>query len=261
MFFSLYSTAARQGMVYRTSFWLVFMGTMGVAVGELASVFIVFDHVPAIGGWAVWEVVFMGSLALLPFSLAHLVEGGLNDVAMLVKSGDMDRLLVRPVSPLVQALAYRGELKDLSRTIMAIFGMGLSMSMLDVEWGLLQIAMTGVAIVAGTCVYLALFIAGAATTFWTVERVEAFNMFTYGGLTMAQYPMSVYRPWLRGLFLFVIPVGFVAYYPSLIILERDDPLGMPRWIGWLAPMAGAVFLTVALWYWRRGVDKYQSTGS
>lgn len=261
MFCLLFGTAARQGMVYRTSFWLVFFGTLGVAGGELASVFIVFSHTPAIGGWGVWEVVFMGSLALLPFSLAHLIEGGLNDVSMLVKTGDMDRLLVRPVSPLVQAFAFRGELKDLSRTVAAVIGMTWSLSMLDASLGPLEIAMMAVAVVSGFLVYLALFIAGAATTFWTVDRVEAFNMFTYGGLTLAQYPVSIYRPWLRSLFLFVIPVGFVAYYPSLVILGREDPLGMPQWIGWLAPVAGVVFLAASLWYWRLGVNKYQSTGS
>jgi ABC-2 type transport system permease protein len=45
------------------------------------------------------------------------------------------------------------------------------------------------------------------------------------------------------------------------ILGRADPLGAPAFVGWIAPLAGPVFLILSLQVWRIGVRHYRSTGS
>jgi ABC-2 type transport system ATP-binding protein len=45
------------------------------------------------------------------------------------------------------------------------------------------------------------------------------------------------------------------------ILGHADPLGAPAYVGWIAPLAGPVFLAVCLQVWRFGVRHYRSTGS
>ena len=65
----------------------------------------------------------------------------------------------------------------------------------------------------------------ATTAFWTTESLEVWNAFTYGGVTMSQYPLEIYRPWFRRFFIFVIPLGCINYLPGVAILGRPDPLG------------------------------------
>jgi len=78
---------------------------------------------------------------------------------------------------------------------------------------------------------------------------------------MSQYPIAIYRPWFRQLFTYVIPLGCVTYFPVIAVLGRPDPLGSPLRFQQLAPLAGVLFLTVALQVWKVGVWHYRSTGS
>ena len=86
----------------------------------------------------------------------------------------------------------------------------------------------------------------ATSAFWTVETLEVWNAFTYGGVTMSQYPLAIYRSWFRALFTYVIPLGCASYFPGVAILGRSDPLGAPAIVGWIAPLAGPVFLVLCL---------------
>lgn len=78
---------------------------------------------------------------------------------------------------------------------------------------------------------------------------------------VAQYPLTIYRPWFRRFFTFVIPLACVNYFPALAILGRPDPLGMPVFLQWIAPLIGVGFLVVTLQVWKIGVRHYRSTGS
>jgi ABC-2 type transport system permease protein len=78
---------------------------------------------------------------------------------------------------------------------------------------------------------------------------------------MARFPVSIYRGWLRRLFVWVIPLATVNYLPLHALLGRADPLGAPAWVGWASPLAGVIFLAVSVQVWRIGVRRYQSTGS
>ena len=88
-----------------------------------------------------------------------------------------------------------------------------------------------------------------------------FNVLTYGGIQAAQFPLSLYAAWFRNFLIFVVPLGCVAYYPVLAILDQPDPLGAPDW--WLptAPAMGFAFLSLSFLAWRAGISRYTSTGS
>ena len=73
-----------------------------------------------------------------------------------------------------------------------------------------------------------------------------------GGVQMTQFPLTVYRPWLRSIFLYVVPVGFVSYFPSLVVLGKSDPLSFPGVTPYLSPLVTAVFTAAVLAFWRLG---------
>jgi ABC-2 type transport system permease protein len=87
------------------------------------------------------------------------------------------------------------------------------------------------------------------------------NAFTFGGEELSSYPLSIYNRPLRAVFLYLVPLGFANYPAALLLLGRTDPHGLPSWLAWLAPIVAALFLAVALAFWRLGVSKYTSTGA
>ena len=101
----------------------------------------------------------------------------------------------------------------------------------------------------------------ATLAFWTTESLEIFNALTYGGVQTSQFPLTIYRPWFQKIFIFVVPLAAVSYFPSLAIMGRSDPLGSTLLAQYLSPLVGFAFLIVSLQVWKVGVRHYQSTGS
>jgi ABC-2 type transport system permease protein len=62
-------------------------------------------------------------------------------------------------------------------------------------------------------------------------------------------------------FAYGLGFGFVAYYPTLTLIDRADPLGAPVALGYASPLVAAVVAAAAWLVWRTGVRRYASTGS
>jgi len=129
-------------------------------------------------------------------------------------------------------------------------------STLAIAWSPANIALLLAAMAGGVCLFLGLSLILATIAFWTVEPLEIMNAFTDGGAYTAQYPMSIYRPWFRRFFTYVVPLACANYLPALAILDRAPSPAL-----WLTPLAGVLFLLLTVQLWRVGVRHYMSTGS
>ena len=69
-----------------------------------------------------------------------------------------------------------------------------------------------------------------------------------------RYPLSIYTRGVRLLLAFVIPFGFMNYFPASYFLHKaDNGLGLPIAVGVLTPAVGLVFLLIAYACWRFGL--------
>ena len=124
-----------------------------------------------------------------------------------------------------------------------------------------RVVLLVVAPVAGAVLFSAIFIGFATVAFWWIESGELGNAVTYGGRDFTSYPTAIYGGWFRRIFGFFLGLGFVAYYPTLFLLDLPDPVGLPRWAGWVSLLAAPVAMGAAALVWRTGVRHYRSTGS
>jgi ABC-2 type transport system permease protein len=136
-----------------------------------------------------------------------------------------------------------------------------SVNALEVAWNPAKAALLLSMVLCSSCIFGGLFVLQATLSFWTVEGLEIWNAVTYGGTETAQYPLTIYRPWFRRFFTFVVPLVCANYLPAGAILGRPDPFGMPPIVQWCAPLIGFLFLIACLQAWRVGVHHYRSTGS
>ena len=240
------------------------MATAGHLVGtgiEFLGILALFDRFGALPGWSLAEVAFFYGLADLTFGIADALSPGFANFGALVKSGDFDRILLRPRTAVLQLLGQELTLKRIGRMSQGLVVLVWASHSAEIDWTLARGALLGATVVGGVCLFLGLVILQATAAFWTTETLEVWNAFTYGGNYAAQYPLPIYRPWFRRFFTFVIPLACINYLPGIAILGRADPLGLPPVAGWLSPLAGVAFLVAALAAWRVGVRYYMSTGS
>ena len=87
------------------------------------------------------------------------------------------------------------------------------------------------------------------------------NILTYGGHELNQYPAHIYPLGLRRFFTYIVPTLFLAYYPTLYVLDKPDPTGMPPWVRFIGPLIGLGAFAGAMAIWRIGIRHYRSTGT
>jgi ABC-2 type transport system permease protein len=109
-------------------------------------------------------------------------------------------------------------------------------------------------------IFGSVWVIGACIAFWTTDGGEFTNAFTYGGTFLAQYPIDIYSAWLRRFLAYLVPLAFVCYFPALFILDKPDPLGLPRFVELASPAVALVAASAAGLIWRFAVRHYRSAG-
>lgn len=245
-------------MQYPASFIMLSLGHfLGTAI-DILGIWVLFDRFQMVQGWTLFEVGLIYGAIQMGFALAEALARGFDTFDLVIKKGDFDRLLLRPVSPLLQVAARNVQVMRIGRFIQ---GLGvLVLSVYKLSFPILSIY--GLAIlfsILGTmALFYGLFIIQATICFWTIESLEIMNITTYGGMQAGQYPMSIYNKVFRLVFTLLIPLACVAYYPIATLLKHEH---IPLLLGVCAPLAGFIFLFFACQLWRFGVYHYRSTGS
>lgn len=261
VYFVLLGASLRSQLAYRRSFLLEVFGRFWVTALELVAVVVLVGHVGELGGFDRAEVVYLYGVACVGLAVAELLTDGINDMPELIRLGSFDALLVRPAPILLQVLGRQCRVFHVGRALQGALALVWALWALPWHPGPLEVAMLVVNVLGAVAVYVAIFVAEGATCIFTVQSSELFNAFSYGGVEMTRYPVSIYERWLRGLFLWVVPVGFVSYFPALVVLGHEDAMGMPAFLPYLAPLVAGGFLALAVRYWSFAVDRYRSTGS
>jgi ABC-2 type transport system permease protein len=245
-------------MEYRTSFILLSIGQFFVPFLIFVSIFFLFQRFPNVGGWSLYEVALCYSVVHIAFSLSECFARGFDNFSSIVVNGDFDRILVRPRSIIVQVLGSKFEFTRVGRLTQSIIVLVYALSHMDAAWNIYKVITLVLMIASGIFIFTGIYMLGAALCFWTIEGIEVVNIFTDGGREISQYPLSIYKDWIRKFFTFVIPFGTVNYLPLMYILDKvhgNAALYM------LTPLFGVIFIIPCILVWSIGVRHYKSTGS
>lgn len=251
----------RSQLQYRLSFALTITGNLLLSSLDFAAILVLFGQVDALGGWTVAEVALLYGISCVSFALTDLAVGQLDQLPRMIREGEFDQILVRPLGSLLQVVSADIALRHLGRLLQGFAVLMVALTQVNVDWSAGHVAMLALAIVAGMAIFAGIWVAFSSIAFWLIDSQEVCNAFTYGGNFTAQYPVDIFGRWLRRLVVFVIPVAFVSYFPSLYILDKPDELGLPQGLQFASP-AVALVTGVGAWIiWRTAVRRYRSVGS
>lgn len=258
LYFRYISILFKSQMEYRTSFILLSIGQFFVPFLTFVGIFLLFQRFNSIAGWSLYEIALCYSVIHMSFSISECLVRGFDSFSSLVVNGDFDRILVRPRSTVIQVLGSKFEFTRIGRLSQSIIVLVIALSNLNVSWNAFKILTLLLMVMSGITIFAGIYILGATLCFWTVEGIEVINIFTDGGREMAQYPLSIYKEWIRKFFTFVIPFGTVNYLPLMFILDKTTGNSV---LYMLTPLLGMLFIIPALLLWHLGVRHYKSTGS
>lgn len=246
---------------YRASLFLLIVGSFVVSGVEFAGIWVLLGRFKSLQGWTISEIALFYGLINIAFAISEGFGRGFDMFHLQVINAEFDRTLLRPRSTVFQVLAHDLQLHRAGRLFQGLGILIWAAASLGIDWNIGKIALLIFAVSGGVMVFTGLLVMQAALCFWSTQSLEIVNSFTYGGVETTQWPLPVFNRWFANVFIFLIPLACVNYYPALAILGKADIWGSPVWWQWISPLAGFVFMLAALGVWRIGVRHYRSTGS
>jgi ABC-2 type transport system permease protein len=246
---------------YRTAFVLFLLGQVLVAVSDFAAIAVIFAAIDDVAGWSGPEVAFLYGMSGVAFGLGDLLVSPVEWASRHIKAGTFDQFLIRPMGALWQLLAVEFAPRRLGRMVQPLVVMVVSLTLVDVGWGPVEVLLLAVTVVSSTVIFGAIWVITSSLAFWTVETQEIANSFTYGGDFLTDYPIDVLAGWLRRLVIFVVPLASVCYLPAVRLFDKPMPDGIPRLAAWGGPFAALALTLVARAVWALALRHYRSTGS
>jgi ABC-2 type transport system permease protein len=262
LYLSYVRNGLRAQMLYPTAFLLRLGSQFVITITEFGGLYALFVRFSHIRGWTFPEIAVFYGVVSVSFALADTTCRGFDMFGpQFVKTGDFDRVLLRPRPATLQLMGFEFGFTSLGRVVQGLIALAIGVALLHIEWSVAKAFLVLWAVAGGFALFFGILLLQATLSFWTVESLEIVNTLTYGGIEAAQYPLDIYANWFRKFLTFVVPLGCVVYFPIATVLGRSDVTGVAPWLGAAAPLAGLLFLGVAFSAWRIGVGHYTSTGS
>ncbi len=263
IFWKLIQVQIRSQTQYRFSFLSEVLTTTIFSGIYFVSFALILQRFNTVVGWTLGEIAFLVGMTETSFGIMDLIFSGFDPdyFAPMVRIGRLDQLLVRPVDITVQVLGSRCVLRRLGRILEGLAVLIFGFISVQPEWTIWKTFYLPIVLISQVICMGSLFMIGSTITFWTIQRIEAINILTYGGNELMSYPMNIYPRWILYIFTYIVPFIFLNFYPALFFLNKADPLHMPEFAPFLAPLVAAGFWLIAFWFWGFGLRHYQSTGT
>lgn len=246
----------RSTLEYEADFWI--MSVSAVLVQGIGVLFLwaVFRSIPQINGWRFWDVVLIYALVVLAEGLSVLVAQGAWTLAVTVNMGELDTLLTRPFSPVLQVLSSQVGMNGIGNVLLGGALLVAGVSHVDVEWSPGRIVLGVLLVVSAAGVKVGLNLLTNCAAFWlrSPYSMFAFSMHTFGEL--ARFPVTIYGLAVRITLTFVLPYAFMSYFPAAAVLSE----GTARWVGLLTPVVAIYCLWLGAAVFRLGLSRYESSG-
>jgi len=229
-----------------------------ISLGEICAVYMLFDNFKSVGEWGFYETALMFGIITSVYSFTECFARGFDEFAHLVRDGDLDRLLVRPVNIIYQIFCNKIEFTKLARVLLGLVVCAIALANLNIAWTISKVIVLLLTFVCGCCVILGVMLVGAGISIFSIERLEFINIITNGSKEIAYYPVNIYHKVLSRIFTFVIPIACFNYLPISYLMGYGS---LPQIIYALSPLFGALFLIPCLIFFLWTLTKYQSSGT
>ncbi|MBQ6961164.1 MAG: ABC-2 family transporter protein [Clostridia bacterium] len=246
---------------YPASFVMQTIAQLVMEGGELLAVILIVDRFDSLNQWMPGDLYFFFGMMSVTFYLTEFLGRGVTGAfPSMVRSGQLDTLLLRPRGVLTQVLCSAIDPRRVACIAVGTAALILGSKMAGVEWTLLKALALSESILLGVMLVLGLFLIEAVLCIHSVKSVELTNALTYGGRSACQYPIDIFPRPLRVLFTVVAPFALTLHVPAAYILGK--PLyGWPAWTAFVTPLAGAAAFWILYAVFQKAMKFYRSTGN
>jgi ABC-2 type transport system permease protein len=262
---SVFAMHIRARLEYRVDFLTGVLHGIGFQLVGLVFIWTVLHRFPDLAGWTFGEVAFLYALRLLSHSLYLPFLSNVTEIAELVRNGGLDRLLLRPVHPLLLVVTRTFQINAVGNVLTSVAVFWVAQNTLGIEWTPGRVLYLALALLGGVLIEAGVHLFLSSLAVWIVDT-RRLNSWV-GGLfnSFGNYPLTIYNHALQFGFTFVLPLAFVAYFPATLLLDREDEgavglVGIQPLLAYATPVVGVVVFGLAMAFFAFALRRYRSTG-
>ena len=255
----LYLAYARQFLrtlaEYRADFLFGLASMFLMHAATLVFIALVFERVKTVRGYSFAECAFIFGFSVIPQGVLTACFSNLFRMSHYVRTGELDRVLLRPLPPLFQIAASRFDGNGLGNVAVGALVLGWAWRELAVPATALNFAALALLLASATAVLVSIHLAVASTALLLVEN-HVLSLFVAELDEFGYYPLPIYGKAVRAILTFVVPLAFASFYPAVLFLRREEWLGFA-----LATPAFALFFASAAYgFFNYCLGRYEPPG-
>ncbi len=244
-------------MGFHADFTIMLVASAFTQLLGIAFLWVIYKRIPDINGWEFWEVTFIYAMIYFTEGFGSLFFEGTWNIGGLVNRGELDRMLVRPVSPILQVITSRVGINGISNIVIGMIIIVQSFQHVHVEWTPLKVFMTIVLMISAIVIRVAINFTANSATFWTHLPNNSFSLMVHSVSDFAKYPITIYSFGLQAFVTAVIPFAFISFFPAAYIFGKGN-IGV---VGLISPIIAIYCCVVAVTVFNRGLGRYESAGN
>jgi ABC-2 type transport system permease protein len=256
LYFLIIGQYIKARMQYRVDFMVSSVGIVFQNAAGYLSLWVLFRSIPELQGWKYDELVFLYAFAVLSVTPSQIFFDNTWQIRNHVQQGTFIKYYFKPINMMFYYMSEVLDLKGFAQAAFALVLLVVSSVNLGMQWSLLQVLGMLVLLVSSSLIMISFLVIASSTCFWITNSFSILSFF-FRFREYARYPMTIFTGFFRFLFTFIIPIGFVAYYPSQLVLRPNDS----GYLVFMTPLIGGALFAIACLVWSRGVRAWSGTGS
>ena len=246
----------KKQLAYRTSFFIAMTGKflrIGIYIAFFESVLLVTDVLGGFGREAIFVHFFLAFVIFL-IAATFFQRNLVFKLSSKIRDGDLDGMLVKPIHPLFHVAFYEGDFFDTVTLLPMIGLLAYAVSLVP------GVTAASLALFLASIVVALVFMFALSTLFssisFTIIKSSGIGRILHALFRSAQYPSTAFGDGWSVLFGSVLPIGFIATVPTLLL---TGAAGLPAF-AFMVVFTAALFI-VAIVAWMKGLNRYSSASS
>lgn len=225
---------------------------------SFASLMFIVQSIPSLNGWTMYELGFLYGFSMIPRAIDHLLTDSLWYVGYwYVRSGIIDRFLIRPVNSLFQVIAEVFQPEAIGELLVGIALLIMCGSKITIHWSFFNIILLIIASIFGAVIFTAIKLITCSVAFWTKRSGQLMST-AYNFADFSKYPIKIYHPVIKFIMTFILPFGLVISIPVEVVLRGGyNNCAISAFIVLIATVLSLLGYAI----WNTGLKRYESSGS
>lgn len=214
-----------------------------------------------LAGWKADQVIFIYSLSVISHGLVVIFFLQTWVIGQMIIVGEFDRILLRPMDSFFLFIVRNINFVGITDAIPGIIIFFHACSLVKFHWSFVNIVNIGFILIGATLIRTALYMLVGSISFWKINRDALSVLMMHFQQQVTSYPISIYPYSLQVIFTFLIPIGFISFYPASQFFKIGTILDIPFNFSFATLLMGIIFFFLASYVFTTGLKKYESVGN